>query len=300
MHTKYESKFGKVILEIFKLKKQDLPVAILVKQVNSIPDDVAKYLLPPGTLFTEKNVDKFFQDFKENKLKRFIFSEKLEKSHKNENGVLELVGFNFEEQVFDDAGTDVLLHICGTHKTCLKFNEVFQRVAKKLSKNSKLKIAQINNSYNEVSLVEFKALPSVVLIPGHKERGERIKNIKFYNGSLTTEKIVNWVKDNVQNPLENSEELENEDVINQKEKKDRVIAKASYLIDDYKGTDKEISSGFRRTFSFNFDSYPEDEDQDFDINTDNDDNYSEYGGDLAEEDMNSYFDAASEQAKTDL
>ena len=137
---------------------------------------------------TEENVIKFVKEWEEGKLKPFLKSEDEPKS--NNGPVYKLVGKSFKKHVIE-SDNDVFVKFyapwCGH---CKALAPKFVELAKKLKKNRKLLIAEIDSTANEVEEVQITGFPTLKFWPG----GKKEKAID-YNGDRSVDDMIKFIKE---------------------------------------------------------------------------------------------------------
>ncbi|XP_078427922.1 PDI-like 1-4 [Wolffia australiana] len=112
---------------------------------------------------TVENIQKFGQDFFEDKLKPFYKSEPI--PEKNDGDVKIVVGNNFEEIVLDES-KDVLLEIyapwCGH---CQALEPTYNRLAKHLRSINSLVVAKMDGTTNEHPRAKTDGFPTLLFFP---------------------------------------------------------------------------------------------------------------------------------------
>lgn len=260
MNVTISSHLATPLISVFDLKKNNTPYLILVNDNKKYEDDVEKYILPKDVKITEENVEKFLNDFKENKLQKVLFSEKLNKTQTIE-GVHNLQAQNYQDFLFkENLGKDVLLFL---HSSLSYQNDqVLKRIKHthaKLSGNSHLVFAMANPLLNEMPTFSFENMPTLFIIKGNSEK-ERRSNIKeFYLEKYNMKNFVEFVKEFSSSSV-TEKTLDNELELIKEEETDEFEINKKDLEEDL--IDYEVNNaGLRRYTKYTMDETDDEEDE---------------------------------------
>lgn len=222
-------------IKVFNLTRANAPYLVLVNDNQKYDDDVDKYIFPIDQKINEENVEKFLDDFKQNKLNKITFSDPVHVNGTFRNGINNLIGKDYENFLFkENLGKDCLFYLYSEfNQHANVIHNRVKNVIQKLEGNSHLVFARINPLFNEIQDFQYSDLPTIFLIKGNteSERRNNIKKLELKN--FLTKKIVDFVKENSSNtvtekPLENEEELfKNEDndlvhIVHKQEEEDMI------------------------------------------------------------------------------
>ena len=135
----------------------------------------------------EENIIKFINNWKEKKIKPILSSEN--EPENNDESVYKLVGTTFEREVFNK-NNDVLVNFYATWEDNFKdFKLGFYDLAERVKNNTKLIIAEMDGTKNEVENVRLDGFPTVKLYPAGKKN-----NPIDYEGKPNVEELLNFLK----------------------------------------------------------------------------------------------------------
>lgn len=190
------------ILEFFGIKKEEIPVARLIK----LEEDMAKYK-PDSNELTSENIQKFVQDFLDGKLKQHLLSQELPEDWDKEP-VKVLVATNFEKVALDPS-KDVLVEFyapwCGH---CKQLVPIYDKLAESLKDNENIVIAKMDATANELETIKVNSFPTIKLFT----KGEN--QVIQYEGPRTLEGMKKFVESGGQEGAgvdEQGEELSEDD-----------------------------------------------------------------------------------------
>jgi hypothetical protein len=247
LNATYDSKFIHVFNEVFNITKQSYPQMLLLNYNPANVDDVDKYVLPAGTPLNVENIENFLNEFRNGKLSKFIYSQRVPEKDTDENGIVRVVGNTYDDLVLNNKGKDVLVFLCvASSKKCKFARERYVRVSKKLTGNSGLVFTEIETSFNEFTHIKYEHLPTVALIPGYDSLNERTSNVKVFDGEFYTNSIVEWVKANARTKITNEVKLENELTLFKQEIKKQIKPVDKEKEEDITGVEDDNNIGLRR------------------------------------------------------
>lgn len=170
------------ILEFFGIKKEEVPVARLIK----LEEDMAKYK-PETNELTSDNLKKFVQDFLDGKLKQHLLSQDLPEDWDKEP-VKVLVATNFEKVALDTS-KDVLVEFyapwCGH---CKQLVPIYDKLGEAFEDNENVVIAKMDATANELENVKVSSFPTIKLFT----KGEN--QVIEYNGPRTFEGMKEFIE----------------------------------------------------------------------------------------------------------
>lgn len=260
MNASTSSNLALPLMYIFNVTTEDVPALLLINDNKDYLDDVDKYAFPTNKPINEQNVEQFLNDFKSKKLQRVIFSDPIPENVTDENGVYNLVGFNYEDILFKNTDKDIALLVYSEFSFVnQEISERFIHVVNKLKNNGNLLFAKVNPLFNEIRSIEYEKLPTLFVIKG-KNYEERIKNIREYKEeNYDTLGMIEFIKANVANTISNIEVLNEEEKILEAEKDNQYSPvpkeKEEQLIDF-----EEYNAGLRRYVRYLLD---EEDDEDY-------------------------------------
>jgi len=171
------------ILEFFGLKKDDTPQIRLI----SLGTDMTKYK-PENPELSASVIEKFVQDFLDNKLKPHLLSQDVPEDW-DSKPVKVLVGKNFE-QVAKDKKKTVLVEFyapwCGH---CKQLAPIYDELGEKFADRAdEFVIAKMDATQNELEDIKIQSFPTIKLFP--KDSDEVID----YNGERTLLGLTKFVE----------------------------------------------------------------------------------------------------------
>lgn len=170
------------ILEFFGIKKEEIPVARLIK----LEEDMAKYK-PPTNELTSESIQSFVQDFLDGKLKQHLLSQELPEDWDKEP-VKVLVATNFEKIALD-TNKDVLVEFyapwCGH---CKQLVPIYDKLGESFKDNENVVIAKMDATANELENIKVSSFPTIKLFT----KGEN--QVIEYNGPRTLEGMKKFVE----------------------------------------------------------------------------------------------------------
>lgn len=223
-----------VLLEALNLDDAtDMPAIGLVDNVKSNNMDLDCFNFNNSTEKTLETVEQFLQNHKAGKLHRIITSEfeeteedkirieaeRLEHSKYNvtndnynktrvSHHIKDVVGFNFQKNIFNNPGKDVVLFICSDSDFCNICKTRYKRAVKKLLKTETLYFSQINPIMNELPGFDFTDVPALIIVPDILENKD--KKVFRFSEKFTSTKVFDFIKDHTIHPVV-EEKIENEE-----------------------------------------------------------------------------------------
>ena len=177
---------GKLASQIDVRKKEIPTVRIMVTAYQ----EMKKYRFNKKEI-TEENLLKFIKDWKNNKIKPMLKSEKVPTS--NDGDVFVLVGSNYEDEVINNDKDVMVLFYAPWCGHCKSLHPKYEKMAKRLkSKNKKLLIAKIDYTENEVENMVIEGFPTIKFYPGNNKKAQPIE----YSGDRSVEDMINFIKKN--------------------------------------------------------------------------------------------------------
>ena len=147
----------------------NIPKVFIVHKENEV---LKKYEMTGG--INEENMMIFINQFKKGKLTPYIRSEPVPKNNKGD--VVKLVGSIYKKEVIEN-DKDVLVYFVSSKcKECKEFEPELEKLAKKLKKNnSKLVIATMDATLNDVEDLNINDFPTIVFYPGNGKDEEPLE-----------------------------------------------------------------------------------------------------------------------------
>uniref|UniRef100_A0A646QIL9 Protein disulfide-isomerase n=1 Tax=Hemiscolopendra marginata TaxID=943146 RepID=A0A646QIL9_9MYRI len=195
------------ILEFFGIKKEELPALRLIR----LDEDMTKYK-PDVNDFTKEYLNKYIEDFVDNKLKPHLLSQDLPEDW-NKHAVKTLVSSNFDEIAFDKS-KDVLVEFyapwCGH---CKQLAPIYEKLGETFQKNPSVVVAKIDATSNELEHTKIQSFPTIKLFK--RETNEVIE----YNGERTLEGLTKFLESDGQYGSAPPEQETEEDDDNDEDRK---------------------------------------------------------------------------------
>ena len=202
------------LAEYVGIKERDLPLVSILDTRN----DFKKYNMDEE--INVENILNFVEKWEKNQLKRQLKSEKEPKL--NYGNIFVVVGKTFEKEVINNDKDVILLFYAPWCIHCKELSPKYEEVGKRLKdKNSKLLIAKIDGSENEVENISISGFPTIMFFPGNKKNKSPIE----YKGRRTTEDIIKFIKENSYNKIVDEyieKEAKKEKINNNKYEKDKI------------------------------------------------------------------------------
>ena len=193
--------------EFFKLmniKSENLPMMLILIHKTNLVDDIHKFKSQGPTPITVHEVESFIQDWRNNKLQRFLASEDEPKKTVGDLGIHTLVTNTLLKAV-SDFSKDILLLFCTKlSKRCERMSFVFEIIARKLNNNPTLLFAEIDPTKNELPYFEIKDVPQLVFFPANPNLNSvqnRLSSGIDYNGNFTFNDVIEFINKNSQTPI---------------------------------------------------------------------------------------------------
>jgi len=195
--SKY-SKITQLFAESFSLQKDEFPALCLTSNLsaNKEQSKIDKYRLVSdknkNEILTKEKIINFIEDWKNMNLPIFFPSEEIPNEIKDEDHIYKFVANNLKKLLKKNENKFILLNICSDRlEICEKFRERLRRISHKLQKNDRVIVGEFNPYLNDIEdHFDARYIPSIFLIP---DRGDRLKDAKYYTGRLNTKDIVQWV-----------------------------------------------------------------------------------------------------------
>ena len=270
LKAKMEMPISELVVELFHLEgDNEIPRVMVIDNKSSNNIDLDLYVIPKNTELNEKNIENFILS---NIKERLLISDPIrtinptlteeEKlKHKQSSNftttnytdfsknvsdqefyIEDVIGFNFEQVVFNNPGNDVVLYVCTDSSFCRASENRVRKAFKKLSNNTKLVLRHLNYIMNEAPGINITHVPALYLIPDISVN-EVKKVIQFssrIHGNFTTNNIVKFVQENVVNKIEYLLKLDNELKIEKLELKKKIRIRTRQEDEE----DMEIEHGF--------------------------------------------------------
>ena len=202
------------LAEYVGIKERDLPLVSILDTRN----DFKKYNMDEE--INVENILNFVEKWEKNQLKRQLKSEKEPKL--NYGNIFVVVGKTFEKEVINNDKDVILLFYAPWCTHCKELSPKYEEVGKRLKdKNSKLLIAKIDGTENEVENISISGFPTIMFFPGNKKNKSPIE----YKGRRTTEDIIKFIKENSYNKIVDEyieKEAKKEKINNNKYEKDKI------------------------------------------------------------------------------
>jgi len=196
------------LAEYVGIKENDLP---LVSILDTRKDDLKKYNM--DNEISVENILNFIEKWEKGKLKRQLKSEKEPKL--NNGNVFNVVGKTFEKEVIKNDKDVMLLFYAPWCTHCKELSPKYEEVAKKLkNNNSKLLIARIDGSQNDVDNISISGFPTIMFFPGNRKDKPPIE----YKGRRTAEDIISFIKEHSNTKIIDINENELNNTKNEKKK----------------------------------------------------------------------------------
>lgn len=199
-----------ILVDVLKFKKEYLPIFLLTKSKEDSEEDLDKYM-KNKSLLDKATVFNFINDFKQNNLKKFLTSDELPAEKTDKDGVLKIVGLNFDEFLLNNE-QDIALFVCSKFsKNCKKFAPILSNVAQIFENNTNLLIGLTDPNYNEYAVDVQPVYPSLVFLPRSEAKlsvQQRFKNSVLFDGEINTKNLKEFILQNTRfklalNPIGN-------------------------------------------------------------------------------------------------
>ena len=194
--------------EFLGIKEYNLPSLVIVESKGYLK----KYKMEKE--INETNIFKFIRDWENGAIKEYYKSAKEPKNNENES-VIEIVGNNFKEKVFNNDYDVMVLFYTLNCLNCKILLPNYEKLAKKVKeKNNKIIFYKINMGDNEVENEEISSFPCIKLYSWYNKDKNK-KSIQYY-GDRSIEDIIKFIKNNSGNKIIIDEEQQKID------KKDKI------------------------------------------------------------------------------
>jgi len=170
------------VLEFFGLKRDDAPTIRLI----SLGQEMTKYK-PDFTEFSAASIQKFVEDFFDNKLKAHLLSQEVP-SDWDAQPVKVLVGKNFNEVARDRSKTVLVEFYAPWCGHCKSLAPIYDQLGEKFKDSEDIVIAKMDSTVNELEDVKVQSFPTIKLFP--KDSDEVID----FNGERTLEGLSAFVE----------------------------------------------------------------------------------------------------------
>lgn len=184
-----KSEWGQRIGEFFGIGDADLPII----EYLVVEEDAKRYRFEGE--FKNDNIEKFIEDCKEGRVKRFLKSEPEPKE--NNGPVYKVVGSTFKRDVLDNDDDIILMFYAPWCGHCKKFEPIYADLAKTLSENKKLKFMNIDGTENDVEGHAIEGFPTIKFFPG-KNKDSPIT----YSGERSEADVAKFIKEHASNPVD--------------------------------------------------------------------------------------------------
>ena len=174
------------------MTEKTIPKVYIVHAENENP---TKYVMSGG--INEENIMYFIKDWKKGKLKPFIRSEEVPIN--NNGDLFILVGTNYKKEVLENDKDVLILFVSPLCETCKDIEQKLSKLAKKLKPyNSKLLIAKMDATVNDVEGYQINKFPSIYFYPGNAKDKEPL----IFQTGKNIDELYNFLKENSFNHIE--------------------------------------------------------------------------------------------------
>jgi len=189
----------------FDIKKEELPVMILISKQDNLVDNLAKFVWKsPNNKIEAKDIEEFISNCTNNKGNRFFHSEDVADKNPSKLGIYTLVRKNFNDFFAKNINNDTLILFCShLNRKCNRLERTYERLAKKLKNNKNLVVAEVDPTHNELDKVNIQEFPYLLMIkaaPSNEQSitpENRIDNSMKYRGNYTLSDLISFVEQNV-------------------------------------------------------------------------------------------------------
>ncbi len=181
------------LADFIGIKKKQIPC---LRILDNSKGDKARAYAPLNQEITEENLNKFLDDFKNQKLKAEIKSEEEPNEDENIGPVFDLVATNFHKKVVENDKDVIVMFYAPWCGHCKELEPIYKRVAEKVKSNKDLIFYQIDAIENELDDVNIDGYPTVLFYPGNK----KTKPVEYY-GDRNVRGIMNFIAKYAYNPL---------------------------------------------------------------------------------------------------
>lgn len=197
------------VMEFFGLKKEDAPTIRLI----SLAKDMTKFK-PESSELTAEVIEKFVQDFFDNKLKPHLLTQEVPADW-DAKSVKVLVGKNFD-QVARDTSKTVLVEFyapwCGH---CKQLVPIYDQLGDRFADRAdEFVIAKMDSTVNELEDIKIQSFPTIKLFPKGSDE------VIDYNGERTLEAMFKFVESHGKDTGKAEEEADKADEGSDEEGKD--------------------------------------------------------------------------------
>lgn len=232
MYGSMRTKFTQIFTESYRLHASQFPVLGFASVSEKNPEIIEKYKRviklnrdkeTTSIISTnyEEELTNFIEDWKNMNLQPYVSSEEIPSSPIDENGIYKLVGDTFRKEV-EKPGRDVMVVLCTDRlDNCVKFKEIYSRVARKLRDNEKIVFAEINPYENELDYIRYDFIPGILFFRDKSGKSDskadvgngKVEQAEEYKGKLTTRDIIKFIKEKASYPITYEESLPVEEIL---------------------------------------------------------------------------------------
>ena len=194
----FETEVENVLVEYVGIKRKDIAtLKIHVFEGENIKG--YSFNMP----FNIQNIETFITDFSEGKLKEDIKSQEVPKE--NNGDILDIVSFNFEEEVLLTTQDVFVLFYAPWCNYCKEVMPIYEQLANKLKNNKNLKFTRIDYTENEVENINIKGFPTFYFYKSANK-----KNPIEYTEERTESDFINFL--NKHTNIEEIKEIDKTDL----------------------------------------------------------------------------------------
>ena len=179
------------LVQYCNITLKTIPKVYIVHAENENP---SKFVMSGG--INEENIMIFLNKWRKGKLKPYIRSEEVPKN--NNGDLFILVGNNYKKEVLENDKDVLIYFVSPLCKICKDFEPKLEELAKKLKPfNSKLLIAKMDATINDVEGYQINNFPTIFFYPGNAKDKEPLsyESIDNING------IYSFLKENAFNKI---------------------------------------------------------------------------------------------------
>lgn len=131
-------------------------------------------------------LNKFLENYFAHRLQRYYKSQPIPKPNKKR--IKEIVSKNWDVEVINNTNNIIVFFYTKWSKSCLEFEIIYEKLAKKIKKSSDLVLAKIDIEENEVKGINIQSYPTLWFY----KNGEKETPIEFA-GNKTEEDIISFL-----------------------------------------------------------------------------------------------------------